>query len=64
MGTATLLTPLNFIHEGRDLQFKIDPERQIFEQAFLAILVTLRVFKKYSFFYFVMLKMPDVDFEP
>ena len=34
----------NFIHDRRDLQFKIDSEGQIFEKFFLIILFTLRVF--------------------
>ena len=36
----------NFIHEGRDLQFKVDPERQIFDKLFMAILFTLRVYAR------------------
>ena len=29
---------INFIHEWRDLQFKVDSERQIFEKLLMAIL--------------------------
>ena len=36
----------NIIHECRDLQFKIDYERQIFEQLFMAIILTLRAFAR------------------
>ena len=34
----------NFIHEWRDLQFKVDSERQIFEKLFHGRFITLRVF--------------------
>ena len=37
---------VNFIHEWRDLQLKVDPELQIFEKLFMAILFTLRVFAR------------------
>ena len=67
---------VNFIHDHlyvtfiRDLQFKDDSERQIFEQHFMAILFTLRVFarylkyqspKKYFFSHFIL--MPDLGYE-
>ena len=42
----TLLVCVNFIHEWRHLQFKIDSERQIFEKLVMAILFTLRVFAR------------------
>ena len=35
---------VNFIYEWRNLQFKVDSERQIFGKLFIAILFTLRVF--------------------
>ena len=37
---------VNFIHEWRDLQFKVDSERQIFKKLFMAILFTLSVFAR------------------
>ena len=43
----SLLCVLIFIHKWRDLQFKVDSERQIFfEKLFMAILLTLRVFAR------------------
>ena len=42
---TTYVVCVNFIHKWRDLQFKVDSERQIFfEKLFMAILFTLRVF--------------------
>ena len=38
---------LNFIHKWRDLQFKVDSERQIFEKPYMAILFTLRDFGRH-----------------
>ena len=43
---TTYVVCVNFIHEWRDLQFKVDSERQIFEKLFMAILFTLRVFAR------------------
>ena len=37
---------VNLIHKWRDLQFKVNSERQIFEKLFMAILFTLRVFAR------------------
>ena len=37
---------VNFIHEWRDLQFKVVSERQTFEKLFMTILFTLTVFAK------------------
>ena len=37
---------VNFIHEQRNLQLKVDSEGQIFEKLFMAILFTLRVFAR------------------
>ena len=34
-----MLCVLNFIHEWRDLQFKVDFERQTLENLFMAILI-------------------------
>ena len=36
----------NYIHKWRDLQFKVDSERQIFWEPFITILFTLRVFHR------------------
>ena len=36
----TYVVCVNFIHEWRELQFKVDSERQIFEKFFIAILFT------------------------
>ena len=33
----TFIECVNFLHEWRDLQFKVDYERQIFEKLFMAI---------------------------
>ena len=38
---VTYVVCINSIHDWRDLQFKVDYERQIFEKLFMAILVTL-----------------------
>ena len=38
---------VNFIHEWRDLQFKVDSERQIFEKFFMAILFALSILAKF-----------------
>ena len=35
---------VNFIHEWRDLQFKVDFNREVFEKLFTTILFILRVF--------------------
>ena len=45
---TTYLVCVNFIHKWRDLQFKVDSERQVFiEKLFLEIfLFTLRVFAR------------------
>ena len=40
---STYIVQVNFIHERRNLQFKVDSERQIFVKLFIAILFTLRV---------------------
>ena len=42
----TYVVDVNVIHEWRDLQFKDDSERQIFEKLSLAILFTLRAFAR------------------
>ena len=41
-----MLCVLILIHKWRDLQFKVDSERQIFWETFMAILFTLRVFTR------------------
>ena len=41
-----MLCVLIFTNKRRDLQFKVDPERQIFENLFMTILFTLRVFAR------------------
>ena len=43
---AALLTPPILRHEWRNLQFKVDSQRQIFEKLFMAILFALRVFTR------------------
>ena len=44
---TTYVVCVNFIHKWRDLQFKVDSERQrFFEKLFMAILFTLRVFAR------------------
>ena len=43
---TTYVVCVNFIHELRDLQFKIDSEEQISEKLFIAILFYLRIFVK------------------
>ena len=44
---TTYVVCVNFVHTWRDLQFKVDSERQIFfEKLFMAILFTLRVFAR------------------
>ena len=43
---TTSVVCVNFIHEWRDLQFKVDSEQQIFEKLFMAILFSLRVFAR------------------
>ena len=43
---TTNVVCVNFIHEWRDLQFKVDSERQIFKKHFMALLFTLRVFAR------------------
>ena len=40
---TTYIVWVNFIHKRRDLQFKVDSKRQIFEKLFMAILFTLRI---------------------
>ena len=40
---TTHVVCVNFIHECWDLQFKVDSERQIFENLFMPILFTRRV---------------------
>ena len=42
----TYVVCFNFIHKWRDLQFKVDSERLIFEKLFLAILFTFRIFAR------------------
>ena len=37
-----------FIHDWRDIRFKVDSEPQIFEKLFMAILFTLRIFERKS----------------
>ena len=48
----TYIVCVNFIDKWRDLHFKVDSERQIFEKHFLAILFTLRVFAEEILFIF------------
>ena len=59
---------VNFIPEWRDLQFNVDSEGQIFEQLYMAILFTLRVFArnllKDSPQKNIFVLMSDLDFEP
>ena len=43
---TTYVVYVNFIYKWRDLQFKVESERQIFEKVFMAILFTLRVFAR------------------
>ena len=43
---TTYIVYVNFIHEWRDLQFKVDSERQIFEKLFMAILFALSFCQK------------------
>ena len=43
---TTYVVCVNFIHKWRDLQFKVDSERQIFEKLLMANLFTLRVFAR------------------
>ena len=43
---TTYVVCFNFIHEWRDLQYKVDFERQIFEKLYMAILFTLRAFAR------------------
>ena len=43
---TTYIVSVNFVHMWRDLQFKVDSERQIFEKLFTAVLFTLRVFAR------------------
>ena len=66
-----MLRALILIHKWRDLQFKVDSERQIFEKLFMAILINSQSFsqksveaksaKKY-FLYFV--SMSGLGLEP
>ena len=44
---TTYVVCVNFIHKWRNLQFKVDSERQIFfEKLFMAVLITHRVFAR------------------
>ena len=45
---TSFVVGVNFIHKWRDLQFKVDSERQIlfFEKLFITILFNLRVFAR------------------
>ena len=43
---TTCVVCFNFIHKWRDLQFKVDFERQIFWETAMAILFTVRVFAR------------------
>ena len=43
---TTYVVCVNFIHKWRDLQFKVDSERQIFEKLFMAAFFTPRVFAR------------------
>ena len=40
---TTYVAFVKFIHKWRDLRFKVDSERQIFEKLFMAVLITLIV---------------------
>ena len=61
---TTYVVCVNFVHEWRDLQFKVDSERQIFDKVFIAIYIYSQSFcqksaerkspKKY-FFYFILM---------
>ena len=65
---------VNFIHGWRELQFKVDSERQIFEKLCRGnILFTFRIFasnllkdsrRRNIFSHFVLLKISDLGFEP
>ena len=43
---TTYVVCVNFIHKWRDLQFKVDSERQILEKLIMTILFTFRVFAR------------------
>ena len=68
----TYVVCVNFIHECRDLQFKVDFEQWILEKLFMAILFYSQSFcqksaerqqpKKYFFHIFVL--MSGLGFEP
>ena len=50
---ATYVVCANFIHERRNLQFKVDSKRQIFGKLFMAIWLTFRFLARNIFSYFV-----------
>ena len=61
----------NNIHEWRDLQFKVDSERQIFEKLFIAIFFYSKNFyqkalsrRRNIFSYCIMLEMSVLGFKP
>ena len=43
---TTYVVCVNFIHKWRNLQFKLDSERQICEKLLMAILFTIRIFAR------------------
>ena len=43
---TTYVVYVNFIQKWRDLQFKVDSERQIFEKLFMTVLFPLRAFAR------------------
>ena len=43
VSATTNVACVNFIHKGRDLQFKVDSERQNFQKLIMATLFTIRV---------------------
>ena len=42
----TYVVCVNFVHEWRYLEFKVDSKRQIFDKLFMAILFTFRIFAR------------------
>ena len=61
---------VNFIHKWRELQFKVNSERRIFEKLLIAILFALRVLARNLLgeslrrnIIHILLGMPDLVFE-
>ena len=70
--TPLILRVLIFVHEWLDLQFKVDSELRIFQQLFMGILFTLKVFvrnllrvshRRKILLYFILLEMFDMEFD-